>query len=232
MPFEVTNSKKPMNRKPTIIYTRTDEAPPLATYSFLPIIKAFQKVGRTHSEMHFGKVRVKQVITLTESEKTKLYETEFLPGLSMSYLEKLANNQDLLHLLDGKTFEILIAGLQRLQGFEVRLTKASHDGYIDIVAVKEVLGEKIEIITQCKVTRSPQKNANINDVRAFFGVVCQTNANKGIFATLGRITSETRKFVASVCNKLQLFTKSDIVNTIKDAVSSFRAVVNNCYKLA
>lgn len=30
-----------MNQKPTIIYTKTDEAPALATYSLLPIIKAF-----------------------------------------------------------------------------------------------------------------------------------------------------------------------------------------------
>src|ERR1051325_5951397 len=29
------------NAKPKIIYTHTDEAPALATYSFLPIIKAF-----------------------------------------------------------------------------------------------------------------------------------------------------------------------------------------------
>lgn len=232
MLLEPTNRNDPMNHKPTIIYTLTDEAPLLATYSLLPIIKAFQTKWETHSEIQFGKRLVKQVITLTQTEKTELYETEFLPGISISYLEKLANSQDLLHLLDGKTFEILIAGLQQLQGFEVRLTKASHDGYIDIVAVKEVLGEKIEIITQCKVTRNPQKNASLNDVRAFYGVVCQTNASKGIFATLGKITSETRKFVASVFKKLQLFTKSDIVNTIRDAVSAFKTVVNNCYKMA
>ena len=30
-----------MSNKPTIIYTKTDEAPALATYSFLPIIQAF-----------------------------------------------------------------------------------------------------------------------------------------------------------------------------------------------
>lgn len=32
-----------MSDKPTIIYTKTDEAPALATYSFLPIIRAFSK---------------------------------------------------------------------------------------------------------------------------------------------------------------------------------------------
>ena len=32
-----------MSNKPTIIYTKTDEAPALATYSFLPIVRAFTK---------------------------------------------------------------------------------------------------------------------------------------------------------------------------------------------
>ena len=34
---------KIMSKLPKIIYTITDEAPALATYSFLPIIKAFTK---------------------------------------------------------------------------------------------------------------------------------------------------------------------------------------------
>ena len=32
-----------MSKTPSIIYTKTDEAPALATRSFLPIIKAFTK---------------------------------------------------------------------------------------------------------------------------------------------------------------------------------------------
>ena len=32
-----------MSQAPTIIYTKTDEAPALATYSLLPIIQAFTK---------------------------------------------------------------------------------------------------------------------------------------------------------------------------------------------
>ena len=35
-----------MSQNPTIIYTYTDEAPALATYSFLPMVQAFaKKVG-------------------------------------------------------------------------------------------------------------------------------------------------------------------------------------------
>ncbi|MCX6959070.1 MAG: NADP-dependent isocitrate dehydrogenase, partial [Verrucomicrobia bacterium] len=32
-----------MSKLPTILYTKTDEAPALATYSFLPIVQAFTK---------------------------------------------------------------------------------------------------------------------------------------------------------------------------------------------
>ena len=34
--------------QPTIIYTLTDEAPLLATYAFLPIVRAFAEPGRHH----------------------------------------------------------------------------------------------------------------------------------------------------------------------------------------
>ncbi|MDA9961982.1 NADP-dependent isocitrate dehydrogenase, partial [Opitutales bacterium] len=35
---------------PTIIYTKTDEAPALATYSLLPIIEAFSKTAGVNVE--------------------------------------------------------------------------------------------------------------------------------------------------------------------------------------
>jgi len=34
-----------MANKSTIVYTKTDEAPALATYSFLPIVKSFAKTA-------------------------------------------------------------------------------------------------------------------------------------------------------------------------------------------
>jgi isocitrate dehydrogenase len=37
--------------KPKIIYTKTDEAPMLATYSFLPIIQAFAKTAGVKVEL-------------------------------------------------------------------------------------------------------------------------------------------------------------------------------------
>ena len=40
-----------MNEKPTIIYTHTDEAPALATYSFLPIVRAFTQATGINVEL-------------------------------------------------------------------------------------------------------------------------------------------------------------------------------------
>ena len=40
-----------MSAKPTIIYTKTDEAPALATYSLLPIVQAFTKHAGLAVEM-------------------------------------------------------------------------------------------------------------------------------------------------------------------------------------
>jgi isocitrate dehydrogenase len=37
-------------QKPTIIYTKTDEAPALATYSLLPIIKVFSEASNINVE--------------------------------------------------------------------------------------------------------------------------------------------------------------------------------------
>ena len=39
-----------MSSNPTIIYTKTDEAPMLATYSFLPIVQAFSKSSGVNVE--------------------------------------------------------------------------------------------------------------------------------------------------------------------------------------
>ena len=40
--------------KPQIIYTKTDEAPALATYSFLPIVKAFTDAAGRIALAFFG----------------------------------------------------------------------------------------------------------------------------------------------------------------------------------
>ena len=47
----VRDGSENMSEKPTIIYTKTDEAPALATYSFLPIIRAFASATNIDVEL-------------------------------------------------------------------------------------------------------------------------------------------------------------------------------------
>ena len=58
---------------PTIIYTKTDEAPALATYSFLPIIKAFTKPSGINVETRdislAGRILANFPENLTEDQK-------------------------------------------------------------------------------------------------------------------------------------------------------------------
>ena len=60
-------------QKPTIIYTKTDEAPALATYSFLPIVKAFASSANLNVEARdislSGRVLSQFSDVLTESQK-------------------------------------------------------------------------------------------------------------------------------------------------------------------
>ena len=60
-------------QKPTIIYTKTDEAPALATYSFLPIVKAFASSANLNVEARdislSGRVLSQFSDVLTESQR-------------------------------------------------------------------------------------------------------------------------------------------------------------------
>ena len=60
-------------QKPTIIYTKTDEAPALATYSFLPIVKAFASSANLNVETRdislSGRVLSQFSDVLTESQR-------------------------------------------------------------------------------------------------------------------------------------------------------------------
>ena len=60
-------------QKPTIIYTKTDEAPALATYSFLPIVKAFASSANLNVETRdislSGRVLSQFSDVLTENQR-------------------------------------------------------------------------------------------------------------------------------------------------------------------
>src|SRR5256712_9599493 len=82
-----------------IIYTKTDEAPALATYSFLPIVKAFTKAAGVSVELRdislAGRILAVFPEYLTESQKQSAHLPELgglakAPGANIIKLPKLS----------------------------------------------------------------------------------------------------------------------------------------------
>lgn len=84
-------------QKPTIIYTKTDEAPALATYSFLPIVKAFASSANLNVETRdislSGRVLSQFSDVLTESQRVNdaLSELGMLAKTPEANIIKLPN---------------------------------------------------------------------------------------------------------------------------------------------
>jgi hypothetical protein len=93
--------------------------------------------------------------------------------------------------MSGPEFEQLVARLLELMGFQVELTKASHDGGIDIVAHNHVPLLQGRYIIQCKRYDGPVGVAFIRDL---FGVVTAERANKGILVTNSTFTASAEEF--------------------------------------
>jgi len=95
----------------------------------------------------------------------------------------LSRNPQLMHELDWRTWEEMIAGGYKAAGYDiVILTSRSGDFGRDIIATRDDLGS-IRIIDQVKAYK-PGLRVSANDVRALLGVLqADRNASKGIVTT-------------------------------------------------
>ncbi len=106
-------------------------------------------------------------------------------------------------------FEQLIATLFRKMGLETELTKASHDGGIDCIALdpRPVLGG--ELVIQVKRYRH---TVGVSVVRDLFGAVQDRRAMKGILVTTSGYGSDSYKFAAD--KPLQLIDGPTLLNLL------------------
>ncbi|HIA04838.1 MAG TPA: NADP-dependent isocitrate dehydrogenase, partial [Myxococcales bacterium] len=105
-----------MNEKPTIIYTKTDEAPALATYSFLPIIEKFAAPAGLNVELRdislAGRIIANFPENLTEEQKISdaLAELGALAKMPHANIIKLPNISASLPQLKACIAELQAAG--------------------------------------------------------------------------------------------------------------------------
>lgn len=96
----------------------------------------------------------------------------------------------LLNELSGHDFEHFTADLLRAMGYEARVTQASGDGGIDVVAYKDHLGLEPPIIkVQCKRTLGTQGSQTVQQLT---GALAPGGSELGLFVTLGTFSAEAK----------------------------------------
>jgi HJR/Mrr/RecB family endonuclease len=96
--------------------------------------------------------------------------------------------------MSGTEFQALVATLLQKMGFTVTLTKASHDGGIDIVAECDAPMMRGKYIIQCKRYDGSVGEPFVCDL---YGVMTAERANKGILITNSAFTASAVEFATS-----------------------------------
>lgn len=123
--------------------------------------------------------------------------------INSELIRYLSLHPDLMHDMDPRKFEELVAALLRNQGFNLRLTPRTRDGGKDIVATKrDVFGEHIYLV-ECK-RYAPNKKVGVEQVRSIHGVATSERATKGVLVTTSSFSKDAIKFAAPLKYDLEL----------------------------
>lgn len=96
--------------------------------------------------------------------------------------------------LEGHEFEHLVAEVLRAMGYEARVTQASGDGGVDVLASRDRLGLEPPLIKiQCKRTTSTIGGP---DVQALVGTLAHGGNERALFVTLGGFSPAARQIAA------------------------------------
>lgn len=131
---------------------------------------------------------------ITETINDRLKIIHFLPR---KIIDAIAENPELMHGLEPREFEELIADLLYSLEFEnIILTPRSCDGGRDVLATKVISGIPLLFSFECKRYR---RKIGLEKMRGLLGSVThsQTKANKGVLVTTSSFTRGAKNFVLS-----------------------------------
>ncbi|MBI3977992.1 MAG: protein kinase [Chloroflexi bacterium] len=96
-----------------------------------------------------------------------------------------------IRAMDPKAFEALVRDLLAAMGYRATLTKASHDGGVDVEAVNPapIIGGKV--VVQCKRYTG---TIRVSAVRELYGVAMHAKASKGILITTSDFSADALRF--------------------------------------
>ena len=128
-----------------------------------------------------------------------------------SVIDVLAKNPKLMHHLEPRNFEELIAELLAREGLRVKLTPRSRDGGRDILAFADTpIGQHLYYV-ECKCY-APDNPIDVRFVRQLYGVVEADRVTAGLLVTTSRFTKDAKIFGEVVSSRLSLKEYSDVVS--------------------
>jgi hypothetical protein len=114
-------------------------------------------------------------------------------SVNRDLIQRLAKTPSLLHDLQPRAFEEVVAYLFRSRGYETILTKATRDGGKDIYAIRREDVGNLLFLIECK-KYSPHRPVGVECLRALYGQVQAENATAGILVTTSYFTQPAIDF--------------------------------------
>lgn len=116
-------------------------------------------------------------------------------------IRKVEQDKSEIMQMSPRTFEIFMADLFRMIGFEVELTKCTRDGGADLICVKNLQGIPIKLAVEIK-RYNDKRPIDVSLVRSFVGANQQFQANRLVYVTTSSYTKPARDFATGCAGHL------------------------------
>jgi hypothetical protein len=135
-------------------------------------------------------------------------------SISSELLKQLAHSPGLLHQLESRKFEELVARLLEDQGCEVTLTKRTRDGGYDVFGRMKTGPADLLFLAECK-RYAPENRVGVEVIRGLYGVTEARRANLGLVITTSSFTKDAREEKVRIGPRIDLKDYSDLCDWLE-----------------
>ena len=132
-----------------------------------------------------------------------------LQDINARLLQELAKRPQLMHDLDSRKFEELVAKLLEAQGCDVTLTKRTRDGGYDLFGRMKAGPSSLIFLAECK-RYAPHNKVGVEVVRGLYGVTEMQKANLGLVITTSSFTKDAQEEKLRIGPRIDLKEFSDL----------------------
>lgn len=176
------------------------------------VISAIESIRKV-SVFEYDFSKVLEIEEDSKEEEIFIDETKRIKSI----ITDIYHNNSLLHTIEPRNFEEVVAELLFSQGFKVELTKQTRDNGFDIIALKYIDGHiPFKFLVECK--RHKEK-IGVEIVRSFKEVIQTEKANRGIIIATSYFTAGAKKKQEEMPYLLDLRDKDHVIQWVNDYYS-------------